>query len=327
LRGEFVNQARRRIHWWTWAHRGTTGLFLALLVLGRFEWFPWFRGSTSATSLMDVVPFIDPLAAVEYLVATRSMEVDVLVGAGILLVSAALLGPVFCGWVCPLGLLLELNQSLRIVVLRGLGRRVVDVDRGPAPGRLKYGVLGLVLGFALIASVPVFQALSPINIMVRSLVFVAGPGLALLLGIVLLEYLQPRIWCRVLCPVGALYSLVGRFGLFRVHINPELAGQIRCQQCTRTCPMGIAVMEDYALQEKSWVDHPDCIRCGQCIDACPRGVLKLGFFRPCGASAATVSGACPSCGTGEAPASPEKGNGTVSLPLAPTDGFSARTSG
>ena len=61
------------------------------------------------------------------------------------------------------------------------------------------------------------------------------------------------------------------------HPDPALAGQYPCRMCTVHCPMGIAVMEDYALVGAPVVDHPDCTRCGSCIDACPRGTLRLGF--------------------------------------------------
>ncbi|MAE67846.1 MAG: hypothetical protein CMJ18_26630 [Phycisphaeraceae bacterium] len=45
-------------------------------------------------------------------------------------------------------------------------------------------------------------------------------------------------------------------------------------QCTLNCPMGIRVMQDYALKGRA-VDHPACTRCGSCVDACPGGVLSL----------------------------------------------------
>jgi ferredoxin-type protein NapH len=264
----------RRILSWALAHRLVGAGFLALLVLGRFDFFPWFRGSVSATALLDVVPFVDPLAALEVVLASGRVQADMLIGAGLILAGAVLLGPVFCGWVCPLGLLLDLNQALR---RRVLGSRATDAHPRPSSRWLKYGVLGAVIGFSIVAGLPLFQVLSPISILVRAAVFTAGGGLLLVATIVIVEYVRPRLWCRSLCPLGALYAIVGRFGLLRVRLDPALAGRTPCERCTRSCPMGIRVLEDYGMTGRGSVDHPDCTRCGHCIDACPRGVLRLGF--------------------------------------------------
>ena len=112
------------------------------------------------------------------MLASGLVQVDMLIGAGVLLAGAILLGPVFCGWLCPLGLLLDLNQSLRRRLL--WGSRQARATERPSSRALKYGVLGAVLGFSLVGGLPLFQALSPISILVRSVVFVAGPGLILI---------------------------------------------------------------------------------------------------------------------------------------------------
>jgi len=94
-------------------------------------------------------------------------------------------------------------------------------------------------------------------------------------GLMAIEWFLPRAWCRALCPLGACYSVLGRPAIWRVRINPETAGQIRCQQCQVRCPMGIPVMTGYTLVGRESVTHPSCIRCGDCIDVCPNTVLGL----------------------------------------------------
>ncbi|MCA8960196.1 MAG: 4Fe-4S binding protein, partial [Planctomycetes bacterium] len=128
-----------------------------------------------------------------------------------------------------------------------------------------------------VASLPGFQVISPINIVARSLVFGAGGAMIFVAAIVVAELVWPRLWCRSLCPTGALYGLIGRWGLFRVRIDPRTAGRSPCHLCTRRCPMGIPVMEDFSLAGRSSVVHPDCNRCGTCVDACPGTVLHMGF--------------------------------------------------
>ncbi len=276
--------------------------FIVLLVLGARDGFPWIKGSITATTLFSVVPLTDPLAALEVVLASGRLESTMLIGAGILVAVALLLGPVFCGWLCPLGLLLDLNDGIRRRLVKVLDRLGIPMPRFDVRRDSRYLVLGLALGFSLIAGLPAFQTISPINLMSWSLVFFSGSALTadasiwerclmlcrnaasaggfllLLPGlIVLVEYVAPRIWCRALCPLGALYSLIGRFAPFRVRVNIVEAGRSLCGRCTAHCPMGIDVMKEYTEPRKRSVDHPDCSRCGECVDVCHRKVLRLGF--------------------------------------------------
>ncbi len=273
-----------RIRWWTWAHRVTAGVFLLVLILGRFGWFPWVKGSTVATHLFGFLWLADPMAGLEVTLATRHLTTPLAVAAGLLLIFYALLGRVFCGWVCPLGLVLDLNDDLRDRLARRLRRHHHRFPDVPLPGELKYWLLALFLLLSLTARLPAFQLISPINILARALIFAPGPALFLVGAIVALEYVSRRVWCRALCPLGAFYSLVARFGRVRVLVEPEKAGKVRCRLCTLRCPMGIRVMEDYALAGRPAVTDPECTGCGTCVDACPQQVLRLGLevkFRKC----------------------------------------------
>ena len=256
--------------------RRTTALgFLGLLVLGGRGLIGWLRGSTAATTVADSVPFTDPLAALEATLASGAFAPTAWIGAGLLAVLALLLGPVFCGWLCPLGLVLELTARLREASLKLLG--IKRQNRPPRPLGARIFFLGLLLGIGFVGRVPVFQTLSPINILVRWLAFSSQIALSVLLVVVLLDLLVPRLWCRELCPQGALVALIGQHAPLRIRIDPERAGKLRCRRCEVACPMGIHVMENYTLAGRNSIDHPDCTRCGACIDTCPGGVLRLGF--------------------------------------------------
>lgn len=268
---------RRRIHPWVVAHRLTAIIFLVLLLLGGREWmWPYFHGSLAATTIFGQLAIVDPLASLEAFAAGHALPAEALLGSGILILAAILAGPIFCGWVCPLGLLLDLNHALRRIAMRVFtGRKHPKrVPRSPSQS-LRYAILGGLLGFAALAQIPLFQMLSPINMIVRIVLFGEMLGLSILAAILIAEWFLPRVWCRALCPAGALYSLLGRWAPFRVRINPAEAGKVRCQQCQVMCPMGIDIMYDYTLQKRRSMDHPACIRCGECVDICPRKVLSL----------------------------------------------------
>jgi len=272
------NHSRPWYRKWATLRRITAGAFLSLLILAQFEWFPWFAGTTSGTTILGVVPFTDPLAALELLIATHSLTTTIIIGAGILILVALLLGPVFCGFVCPLGLVLDLNQMLRRFFRRHFLRKTkrVEVTRA-VPHWTRYLLLGILLGFVLITGIPLFQALSPINLLVRALVMGSLAGLVVVGGLMVLEWFLPRVWCRALCPLGACYSIVGHKAIWRVRINPKTSGQVRCKQCEIRCPMGIPIMSEYTLHGHESISHPSCIRCGDCIDVCPNTVLGLRF--------------------------------------------------
>ena len=265
---------RRRLTW-TVARRATASGFLLLLFVAAWLGIPILEGSTSASRLLGLVPFVDPLAAVEAGLAARQVTETMLVGAGILVALAVLLGPVFCGWLCPLGLLLDLNQAGAGAVRRRR-RRPPRSGLVSAPAGTRYAVLGLFVGLAVVARIPLFQGFSPINLFVRGVVHGAAMGLGVVLLIVVVEWFVPRLWCRALCPLGAFYALLGRFARLRIRVDPELVRRSACGLCASDCPMGIPVMERHV--DKPSVDDPSCTRCGSCVDACPRGMLRLGFF-------------------------------------------------
>ena len=54
-------------------------------------------------------------------------------------------------------------------------------------------------------------------------------------GIIALNRLAPRFWCRYLCPLGALLSLISPLGFFKRRVSPECN---ECLKCVRSCPMG-----------------------------------------------------------------------------------------
>lgn len=272
---------KRHLHKWTWAHRLTSLLFILALVLGQESWFPWFKGSLTATHLFDTIPFADPLAALEVTLASGSLTSTLLIGFMIVVLLYAFLGRVFCAWLCPMGLLLEFVHSFREGVDRKLHRHHGKLPTLALPKEIKYWLLAFFLLLALISSLPVFTTLSPINIIGWLLIFRMGPEILILGLIVGIDLLVPRGFCRSLCPLGALHSLIGRLSPMRIKISAETRGRLYCHQCTLHCPMGIEVLEDHILQGKPSIDDPECTRCGACMDVCPGGrILELGIQKP-----------------------------------------------
>ncbi|MCL2693931.1 MAG: 4Fe-4S binding protein, partial [Oscillospiraceae bacterium] len=73
-----------------------------------------------------------------------------------------------------------------------------------------------------------------------------------------------RIFCRVLCPLGAVYALFNKFALFRIRRDAEKCTS--CGDCRKACKIHI----NPAKQPNS----PECVRCRECVGSCRTHALK-----------------------------------------------------
>ena len=272
--GGHAAPATGRVRRWTWAHRLTALAFLVLFALEPSIPPSIFVGNWNAARWFDRIDVIDPLAFCETVLASQVVSLELFLGVLPTALMAVVLGRVFCSWVCPLGLVLEGNAALA----ERLGRHRRSLRHSPRRSMShgwKYAVLVGCLAGSLLAGVPLFASVSPINlpyILRNESLMLALAVPAVLMAI---EWWFPRVFCRSVCPLGALHSLLGRRALFRVRITGD--DPLRCQRCTRDCPMGIDVMRDHVLAGHHAVTDPECTRCGSCTDRCLGAVLKMGW--------------------------------------------------
>ena len=148
---------------------------------------------------------------------------------------------------------------------------------------LRFILLAAVIGASLI-SIKYLGLLDPLVIFQRGSTTLAAnffsvrqPGIRATLGLVsllflavlLLEFWQPRFWCRNLCPVGALISLVSRFSLFKRQVNATEC--TNCGKCQRTCPMN--AIPKQVLR----TDYFQCTFCLECSSSCPKDGIRFAF--------------------------------------------------
>ena len=92
---------------------------------------------------------------------------------------------------------------------------------------------------------------SDIRLMIHELFWVK---IALLNAVLILSAVSKRPFCRVICPLGAMFSLFNRVSILR--LNWDEAKCTHCDKCTRICPMDIAIYKD--------ANSHNCIRCLDC---------------------------------------------------------------
>jgi ferredoxin-type protein NapH len=226
--------------------------------------------------------FLDPVVALETALRAPGAWAALLLGAALPLILALLLGRVFCGWLCPVNTVLEGFDLLRKRSLPRLGLRPPDVA---VPRWVKWSLLFGGVAAALLADLALWAHLLPhvqIGRDVLSLILfgTTTAGAPLFVGIILAElFFSRRVWCRSLCPTGALLGLGAWVAPLRVRkaTEPCFSG---CAACAQACPMALNPAEPFPVSE--------CYNCGLCVSICPLSLLHLGFPRRRGAVIAEV---------------------------------------
>ena len=205
------------------------------------------------------------------------------IGAPLLLLSLSIIvGRSFCGWICPMGSFLDIIHSFlswhrkRHQILMA-GREKVGRNEW-----LRYYLLLAMLTGGIISS-QFLGLFDPLVIFHRTATTLANDIFAtqqsglriyfsvfsfVFLGMVALELWQPRFWCRDLCPLGAIISLVSRWPLLNRRVSNDCNS---CGRCLRLCPMHAIPREVHNT------DYSDCTFCLECEGACPKEGITFGF--------------------------------------------------
>jgi len=183
---------------------------------------------------------------------------------GGVMASSVLVGRVFCGLVCPLGIASDLAYKLP----------VKKISLGDIFGKVAYlKAVGVSLFLYLLAEAALIMVggwsggglwalMLQYN---RWIIAVITAAIAIVL---VCSAFDNRLWCRHLCPLGAVLSFLNRFSVVSVEKAQEHCEE--CDSCGEACLLG---------DEVGW-DSPDCFRCFSCYASCSRGALRLRWQSP-----------------------------------------------
>jgi len=222
---------------------------------------------------------MDPLVGITTSIASRRVVWALPVGLGVLFICL-LIPRGFCGYVCPMGTLIDLFDW---VAGRHFGLQRIN-NKGIWT-HSKYAFLGFII-FASLFGITLTGYGAAIPILTRGATFIASPlqlelsrsfeqvpaydsarwiSTGLFFLIISLGLIGPRFWCRYLCPTGALFSIANVFRLTQRNVR---VGCVGCKRCRQVCPFD-AVETDFSTRPL------DCTFCQTCGGSCPVQAIEF----------------------------------------------------
>jgi len=191
--------------------------------------------------------------------------------AGILLLYSLMFGRMICGWLCGFGLVQELLHKLPTPKLK----------KSPVTRLLSFFKYVVLVFFVFIVPITYAFRDTPLpafckyicpagtleggigllsNAVNESYFSMLGPlftwKFLLLVSICVGSIFIFRLFCRFICPLGALYGLFNRLSFFGIKVNQDKC--VDCGLCVSHCKVDIRHVGDQ-----------ECISCGECVPVCP----------------------------------------------------------
>ncbi len=286
---------------WRRIRQATQIVFFALFVFLIFASLQ----KREAAAWADLFFRFNPLSALGAMLASRTW-IPRLALALVTVGATLVLGRVWCGWICPFGTLLEwvtfrrarkraaaLSPHLRtikyfalaaILALAVLGNlTLLALDPIAIFTRTMTTVVLPALNYAVNSLEKTFYPVSFLQPVIDGMEGVLrGPVLpvkqpafagtlaiaALFGGLLALNLLADRFWCRYLCPLGGLLGLLAKGSFLRPVIGPACN---HCSKCALVCRPGAVAREG-----ESFVVQPsECTVCLDCLANCPQKAISF----------------------------------------------------
>ncbi|WJW75359.1 quinol dehydrogenase ferredoxin subunit NapH [Thiohalobacter sp. IOR34] len=244
---------------------------LALFLLGPLAGVWIVKGNLNSSLTLDVLPLTDPYVLLQSLLSGHWPELSAAIGALIVLVFYLLVGGrAYCAWVCPVNLVTDAAHWLR--------ERLGISGASRLSRQARYWILGMTLLLAALTGSVAWEFVNPVSMLHRGLIFGMGLAWLVVLAVFLLDLLvSRRAWCGHLCPVGAFYSLLGRYSLLRVSAARREACD-DCMDCFAVCPEPQVIrpaLKGAAEGVGPVIFSANCTNCGRCIDVCAEDVFEF----------------------------------------------------
>ena len=198
----------------------------------------------------------------------------------ILFLSSMFTGRIFCSWLCPGGGLQECmmpaaSKSVKNNKLLHIIRHIIWV---------------VWFGFIIFTAVSNggYKTVNPLSHSYMGISLHTEGGavypiyfLVLAIVVVLTLLVGRRSFCHTICHMANFMVLGRKLGrilrLPCVHLKADSDKCIRCNKCSRVCPMSLDVE---GMVKRNSMEDSSCILCGDCTKECSKGIIKLAFCKP-----------------------------------------------
>lgn len=193
----------------------------------------------------------------------------------VLCIYTIVFGRFFCGFACAFGSVGDWIHEVYLIICKKLKKKplVINEKIRKKSTLVKYIILAaiVIICFCGVYSKTkgwspweVFSMLLAGNISLSTYV----PAIIILLLIIVGMAVCERFFCRFLCPMGAVFSLLPILPFFSLGREREQCIK-GCRACTNKCPSDIELPE---LGED--IQSGDCFMCQKCIDICPKSNVR-----------------------------------------------------
>lgn len=213
---------------------------------------------------------------------------------GTILLAGAMLGSYICGYACPFGFLQDL-----------IGK--IPTRKYHLPGQAGYFRYAVLIGLVILIPFfftekhPLFicrvcpagalEGAIPASIKQA----IAGQGFylpnalktAILVFFLLAMFVKMRPWCRLLCPLGAIFGIFNKASA--VYMKLDKSKCFQCMQCQKKCRYGVIPGEE--------LQSTNCIRCMECVSMPCSGFTITTIFNKQEPEGEKEE-ACPVCSSG-----------------------------
>ncbi len=221
----------------------------------------------SSASLHSICPFGGVVSLYQFATIgtfVQKIHTSSFVLMVILFLVAILFGPVFCGWVCPLGSIQEWVGRWGRKLFKRRYNHFIPTKLDKVMRFLRYFVLAWVLYMTAYSGKLIFSDFDPYFALFNFWTSeIAISGLLILIITLALSLFVERPWCKYACPYGAVLGLTNLFRIFKIRRKEST-----CKvdgACDIICPMNIPVSHQTIVR-----DH-QCITCLECTSEaiCP----------------------------------------------------------
>lgn len=222
---------------------------------------------------------ISPLELVLVSLSTKTIIVNLVVPGLISILIVVFFGRFFCGWICPVGILIECSH---IVTERKRSKGAGGLDWIGWKNREKYAILLAILAASLLFDFVAPYLFSPPGVIYRTILYlmlqgVIGADLMIISFIFILDLFAVhygRTWCNTLCPLGTIISSLSIVNLVKPKVDQKrcIDFDFNCLNCEMICPMQIPL-----TRADSWA-MMNCNKCMKCWANCPIKAIKIEVF-------------------------------------------------